>query len=51
MAVNRLDELLPDIPTVSGKVILEYVFLNLSRTDILDQTRVVSAEPRTVEGL
>ncbi|XP_022294671.2 glutamine synthetase-like [Crassostrea virginica] len=49
MAVNRLDELVPDIPTVSGKVILEYVFLNLSRTDILDQTRVVSAEPRTVE--
>lgn len=50
MATKESDHLLSGIRNMTGKVILEYVFLNHTRCDILDQTRVVDSEPRAVDG-
>uniref|UniRef100_K1PQH3 glutamine synthetase n=1 Tax=Magallana gigas TaxID=29159 RepID=K1PQH3_MAGGI len=48
MATKEPGHLLSGIRNRTGKVILEYVFLNHTRCDILDQTRVVDSEPRSV---
>ncbi|CAC5398559.1 glnA [Mytilus coruscus] len=49
MTTNKYDLVLPDIPYNGDKVIIEYVFVNHTGYEVCSKTRIVDAEPATVE--
>jgi len=48
--VNKCDFIHPRIQYSGQKVVLEYVFVNNTRYEILSKTHIVDKEPATIAG-